>query len=174
MNITFRCDSPFWHPLRGNRIGEAANPGPRGKEFCTRLCITNPTCIVNKHDYYSQIVQEHGVDLFTASETAATFRAQQLFNSQMSRSKFKVIWSAPMEDQFSRSDGEQSLRGKASGTAILSSLPCRAAIDTLDPCHRTHRAFGCFVWLSTCSACSGIWPTQHSLQFTTAKLQSFS
>lgn len=131
--ISWRCDFHFWHPMRGHRIGEAANPGPSRQEFCTRLCITNPTCIVNKQDYYNQIVQEQGADLFTASETAATHRAQQVFNSQMSRTKFKIIWSAPMEDQFSRSDGEQSLRGKASGTAMISSLPCRAAIDTVDP-----------------------------------------
>ena len=126
------CDMSFWHPFRGCRIGEASNPGPPRREICSRLCITNPTCIVNKHDYYHQIVQEHGVDLFTASETAATSRAQQVFDSQMSRNKFKILWSAPMEDQFSRSDGEQSLRGKASGTALISSLPCRAAVDTLD------------------------------------------
>lgn len=43
------------------------------------------------------------------------------------------MWSAPMEDQFTRSDGEQSLRSKASGTALISSLACRMAIDTLEP-----------------------------------------
>ena len=51
----------------------------------------------------------------------------------MSKGRFKVIWPAPMEEQFFRSDGEQPLRGKASGTALTSSFPCKAAIDSLDP-----------------------------------------
>ncbi len=60
--------------------------------------------------------------MFTASETAGIQRSQKVFTSQISMGRFKVLWSAPMEDQFSRSDGEQSLRGKASGTALLSAL----------------------------------------------------
>lgn len=72
--------------------------------------------------------------MFTASETAATLRSQQAFTSHMSKSRFKVIWPAPMEDQFFGSDGEQSLRGKA-----FSFFPCRGAIDILDPQFATGR-----------------------------------
>ena len=124
------CKCAFWHPLRGQRLGEAALPGPSLLQ--KRVCITNPTCIANKHDYYGQIASEHQVHLFTASETAATLKSQKIFTAQLSRLQYKVLWSQPMEDQFRRSDGEQSLRGKASGTALFTTLPCRAAIDTLD------------------------------------------
>ena len=125
-------DCLFWHPLRGIRVGEAGHPGP-SDSLHTRLCITNPTCIVNKHDYYLQLAADHQVTMFTASETAATLKSQQSFNANMRRGQFKTLWSVPMENQFHRSDGGQSLRGKASGTALLASIPCREAIDTISP-----------------------------------------
>ena len=108
------------------RIGEASHPGP------TRIALINPTSIVSKSSQFQHLIHHHQVDIICASETAATVKAQKLFATTLKTScGFKSLWSNPVADQFSRADGDGSLRGRAAGVGVFSKLPMRHTIDTL-------------------------------------------
>ena len=116
------------NPFRAVRVGEAKNPGPTQK---LRIAITNPTSIVSKCPAYQYLHQAHNVDIMLASETAATRLSQKIFSSKMKPAKLRVCWSTPAPDQFERLDGRDSMRGKATGVAIITSLPIRDAVGTV-------------------------------------------
>ena len=115
---------PPW--MLGVRVGEAQLPGP------TRFAVINPTSIISKVTQLDTIYRKYHVDLVCAAETSATSKAQKLFGQQVrSICGFKSLWSTPVACQFDRSDGEVSLRGRASGVAVFSHLPSRHALQTL-------------------------------------------
>lgn len=105
-------------PRRGERVGEAKNPGPP-REY--RACITNPTVIAHKHAQYI----DQDADMYTASETAATKAAQHLFASRMRKAHYHTQWSAPLEPAHSKNQDRESYRGKAAGVAVISKTPER-------------------------------------------------
>eukprot|EP00438_Fugacium_kawagutii_P030649 Skav221855 [mRNA] locus=scaffold1175:104647:110856:+ [translate_table: standard] len=111
------------------RHGEASHPGPSALPI--RTAITNPTSIVSKQDTYRELQKSCHADLITASETAATGVAQSIFGKSIRNSLPYQTWSNPVQDHVVRSDGAPSLRGKAGGTCILTTLPMRKAIDTI-------------------------------------------
>ena len=111
-------------PLLGNgvRFGEAINPGP-----CNRvgLCITNPTCVSNKFDVYCDLLQQHSLHLISMSETAATQVVQRQLARKFHAKKCKLLWGLPVPPLTDTRCGVSHARGRASGVAMLSKLPCR-------------------------------------------------
>ena len=115
------------HHLLVLRFGEALHPGPEA----IRFAISNPTSIVNKEREYSELRNLHGVHIVAAAETAATNKGQRVFRHKIRPAFPRSIWSPPVAEKRERSDGDESLRGQASGVALLSVLPVRAAHGTL-------------------------------------------
>ena len=129
---------PDHSPFCATRVGEAANPGPAQLEEI-RLGITNPTSIISKVANYQDLSKKLQLDLITASETAATAKAQLQFARNIRKTYPRMHWSPPVPAHRHRSDGDESLRGKAAGVAIMTTLPSREAIGTLEP-----------EWIATC------------------------
>ena len=71
------------------------------------------------------LVRQHKCDLFSLSETAAKAIVQKQFAAKFNAKKCKVLWSPPVPPLTETVSGHVHARGKASGTAILTSLPCR-------------------------------------------------
>ena len=125
----------FCH-LLATRVGEASHPGPLHPEPTSQFCniaITNPTSIVSKFEIYQQLSRDFSLDIICAAETAATPLGQKLFGSQMRGIGMKSIWSQPVGEKVSRTDGQQSLRGNAAGVVLFSKWPARSVVDSLTP-----------------------------------------
>lgn len=124
-------DTISWNLLLGQRIGEAANPGPkrrqRLKSTTATIAIVNPTSVRNKFQEFKHFIQDHGCNAIALSETSATLDTQH----QVSRA-IKAIWSSPVTPQAQRLDGQPSNRGRAGGAAVFSSLPCRPTRHTIN------------------------------------------
>ena len=69
---------------------------------------------MSKPQQYADLIEEQRLDVVSASETAATKRAQRQFASEMRKIGFRSRWSLPLEDWVTRSDRTPSLRDKAS------------------------------------------------------------
>eukprot|EP00438_Fugacium_kawagutii_P030139 Skav208655 [mRNA] locus=scaffold3489:130348:135513:+ [translate_table: standard] len=113
----------------GVRFGEADNPGPTRLD-AVNIAITNPTTIGPKLGVYEDLFRDEGIDIATASETAATKITQRQFSLGASRSGYKICWSAPVPEYRTRIDGQESTRGKALGVAAISHLPLRCIRGT--------------------------------------------
>ena len=110
-------------PLLGNgvRFGEAKNPGPCNR---VRLCITNPTCVSNKFDVYCDLLQQHSLHVISMSETAATQLVQKQLTRKFNAKKCKLLWGLPVPPLTDTRCGVSHARGRASGVAMISKLPC--------------------------------------------------
>ena len=118
--------------LHASRVGEADHPGPPdSRNSQCVIAISNPTSIVSKASTYEALIANHDIDVFTASETAATLPAQRKFGSTIRKSGFNTIWSPPVAEKISRTDGEMSLRGVASGVMVGSRFHVRHVPDTV-------------------------------------------
>lgn len=118
-------------PFTATRVGEAKNPGPNSTSI--NCAISNPTAIYSKASVYRDIATKHDVHLFVAAETSATTSAQRSFNRQIRKLYSKQLWSQPVPDHREKTDGTPSLRGKASGVALLTSRQARHAQSTIPP-----------------------------------------
>ena len=114
--------------LEATRVGEAQNPGPNTSLTCA---ITNPTSIISKASTYRDLADAHGVQLVMASETSATATGQKSFAKQIRKLYPRVLWSQPFPDHHEKSDGTPSLRGKASGVALMTKLRARFTQGTV-------------------------------------------
>eukprot|EP00438_Fugacium_kawagutii_P024751 Skav213501 [mRNA] locus=scaffold3849:186306:191832:+ [translate_table: standard] len=94
------------------RVGEASNPGPE----VLRLGTFNPGQVLG----HENTVAEWGKGIWCASETSHTVIAQKLSASRLRKSKMNSLWSPPVP---CHSGNTGSMRGKASGVAIISHLP---------------------------------------------------
>ena len=117
-------DGSLWNQTRqtftlyigsGNRIGEAKNPGPSQQERDHfRLALVNPTTILHrKHD-----LLQLNADALALAETSATAKAQWETIRDFRSHHHACLFSAPVDNQKQRLDGETSWRGQASGTAV--------------------------------------------------------
>ena len=131
------------NPYTAVRVGEALHPGP--EPLCLNFAVTNPTSIVSKPGQYAELIQECALDVFSASETAATKAVQRQFATAMRHVGFRSKWSVPLADRVVRSDGQPSLRGKASGVGLFSSWPIRTLSDTIDEFHAATSRLGHFL-----------------------------
>ncbi len=109
------CHSPWL----GHRVGEAKNPGPPFPEdSLLDIGTFNPTALMGKE----QDVINFGRGIFGASETSVTATSQPIIRNQLQKAGFFTAWSKPVEPQKHQ---VSLLRGRASGTAIVSSYPLR-------------------------------------------------
>lgn len=129
-SLSFMLSQP-WRPRLGCafRFGEAKNPGPESPrdEMFINLGICNPTSIFHKFDTIDQLFASANLHILCLSETSATDHTQQCFQKQARAKNITCLWSPPVAAQSTRITGEQSKRGRAGGTAIMSQLPCRLA-----------------------------------------------
>eukprot|EP00438_Fugacium_kawagutii_P026178 Skav220536 [mRNA] locus=scaffold1629:218190:228022:+ [translate_table: standard] len=128
--------SVFYHrsmAYRGERIGEAANPGPsQSKKPCAMtLAAINPTSLQNKHDAFRSLASTHRVHTFCCSETSATKAVQASFQRFMHGLKYRSIWSAPVPPHSSSYD-EGTYRGKAAGVSMHTLFPARRSWNPHD------------------------------------------
>lgn len=118
------------HAYAGERVGEAKNPGP-GTHMVVNMAITNPTTIGTKLSTYEELIMTEGVDILSASETAATMVTQNTITMGLHRDGYKAMWSPPVPEYRTRVDGNQSTRGKALGVACITHLPARKILGTI-------------------------------------------
>lgn len=119
-----------WRPKLacGVRHGEAKNPGPSKQVnecnfFNVGLC--NPTSIYNKADTIKQLFTDVNLHILCLAETSATTSTQSIIRSNLRPEGIKCLFSPEVPPQITRVTGEPSNRGKASGTAVFSTTPCR-------------------------------------------------
>ncbi|CAE7774452.1 unnamed protein product, partial [Symbiodinium sp. CCMP2456] len=165
--------TPDWNWLHGQRIGEAANPGPAhqlsllesfrqtsapphsdeapqpradaaipsdaassisGAQLTDgssqsrnlpvhtdfRLAVVNPTAVLGKEADILDLQQ----DMVLLSETSAVERAQRLAASAFGKAQCYSQWSPPVPPH---ATGQDSLRGHAEGTAVISKYPLRGS-----------------------------------------------
>ena len=125
-------DTLTWNPLVGIRIGEAKNPGPIGdRKLCT-FAITNPTSIGNKQTDYLELMHQHSVDVVTCSETSATDEIQKKLSKAFRMQQVNCLWSNPVPPQTQKLNLQPSKRGKAGGTAVLTTYAARNCWNKMD------------------------------------------
>ena len=127
---TSRPHIPRALPLRGVRIGEAKNPGPRhGRKFPTTqevvLAITNPTSMMNKQTEFDHLVKNHQVQIISCSENSATEEVQKIMDKKFQKLNMHSIWSQPVTQHKPKTSVKPGLRGKAGGTSVHSKWPIR-------------------------------------------------
>ena len=111
-------------PWHGCRIGEAKNPGPNSATSSyINVAIVNPTSMKGKIDTFASLEKNHGVKLFAISETSATENVQKQLTKELARKKLRVCWSPPVLPQRHLPSGFECQRGRASGTAVISTFP---------------------------------------------------
>ena len=129
-----------WRPClaMGIRFGEARHPGPYEEDegvventSVVTFVTTNPTALNEKLSTFWEVVHATRAHFVAASETSATALVQKKFSAGLRRNKWRSCFSPPVPPQRVRCDGEDSLRGKALGTAAFSSLPMRVCREQL-------------------------------------------
>lgn len=111
------------NPFCGVRVGEAKNPGPeshRGLDIGT----FNPTQLLNKEDD----ILQWGQGIYTACETSVTPVAHRIVNGKFRKAGWFSRWSKFVDPQQPKTS---QIRGKAGGTAILSTYPLK---PYMEPC----------------------------------------
>ena len=135
---------------RGVRVGEATNPGPPN-EVCDNNQIQssldigcfNPTQLYSKEE----TIIQWGQGIYCASETSATHVAQRLSRHTFRKAGFNVVFSEPVP---AHRPSISQLRGRASGTAIISNFPMRPFWEPLSqPIADTQRAVDTVVQIHT-------------------------
>ena len=111
-------------PLRGQRIGEALNPGPTN--LISTFAIVNPTSMDNKEHEFAELCTKYNVDTVACSETTATIEVQAKTSSRFRHLGMNSVWSPPVEPQRICKNEAPSLRGKVGGTSIHSKFPIRS------------------------------------------------
>ena len=102
-----------WH-CGVERFGEALHPGPA--DGFLRCGTFNPAQLYNSED----IVNEFPDGIWTAAETSHTSSARSICHHRLRKAGWKVLWGPDVQPHHGAAG---NLRGKASGVAIVSSLP---------------------------------------------------
>ena len=126
---------------RGVRVGEAKNPGPEGFRKL-ELSTFNPTQLLGKEPEICAL----GQGVYGACETSTTQLALKSIQPKFRKSGFFTTWSKCVDPQRPKNS---LLRGKASGTAIISSYPLRPFWDPPSkPSFDSHRFCDAIIQLS--------------------------
>ena len=130
------------HPCCGQRIGEAATPGPKQAlltsffqqplapdlHFTSKLpdarnqvvfAVVNPTTIL----YKTPSIQQLKADIVVYAETAAVKQAQTIMTKDLRKIGHRVHWGHPVPSHSREGANVESLRGLAGGVAISTTLP---------------------------------------------------
>ena len=91
------------------------------------VAITNPTTVQSKVPTIMDLFQKEGVQVVTLSETAATQHVQQQVSKKLCRKHVLSHWSPPAMPHRDSISDRLCERGKATGTAVFSMVPCRKA-----------------------------------------------
>jgi len=119
----------------GVRIGEAKNPGPTESNMENfRLALVNPTTLLHRKEDLLQL----NADAIALAETSATAKVQIQTIQDFRSSKHSCVFSAPVDNQKQRLDGDTSLRGQAAGTAVIARVPIRAYRHEVEISPRFH------------------------------------
>ena len=152
------ADASRWcgWPTHGLRIGEASHPGPAQQLLLSTffpqttcptrptppprrrprpptpghicdIAVLNPTSILHK----AALVSRVGAHILCVSETSAVARAQQIEGVALRRLGYTSRWGHPVAPHTRDGQAHDTLRGLASGVAILSSLPSRPSVTPL-------------------------------------------
>ena len=126
---------------RGVRVGEAKNPGPEPPQRL-ELSTFNPTQLLGKEPEVCAL----GQGVYGACETSTTHMALKSMRPKFRKSGFFTVWSSCVDPQRPKNS---LLRGKASGTAIISSYPLRPFSDPPSkPSFDAHRYCDAIIQLS--------------------------
>lgn len=87
----------------------------------------NPTSVRGKQREFQALLNNHHCNVIALAETSATIDTQFDTTRQLKKLGLHATWSNPVQPQSTRIDGQPSLRGRAGGTAMFTSLPCRAS-----------------------------------------------
>ena len=112
------------------RIGEADHPGPRSRRqtpMQLNIAIVNPTSVSSKLPTFLELFEKVGVQVVTLAETAATVHVQRQLSKKLSWKNILSVWSPPATPLRESISDRFCERGKPTGTAILSKVPCRPA-----------------------------------------------
>ena len=135
-------------PHKGQRIGEAQNPGPEDMA-AFNLAIVNPTAIRNKMQEFLHLKQKYNVHAIACAETSATQQVQGEVSAQLRKLKLCRIWSIPVELQRVKLCQEPSLRGKSEGTSFHSTVYARCSfVADKHTCKFATRLLHCIVKVS--------------------------
>eukprot|EP00438_Fugacium_kawagutii_P029601 Skav235415 [mRNA] locus=scaffold924:108827:114000:- [translate_table: standard] len=105
------------------RFGEADHPGPSERLMVGAF---NPHQILG----HESTVCGWGKGVWAAAETSHTLSARSIAAGRFRKQKMNSVWSNPVP---CHSGNHGSLRGKASGTAVISHLPLKPFPGTLPP-----------------------------------------
>lgn len=135
-------------PHKGQRIGEAQNPGPEDMA-AFNLASVNPTAIRNKMQEFLHLKQKYNVHAIACAETSATQQVQGEVSAQLRKLKLCRIWSSPVEPQRIKLCQEPSLRGKSEGTSFHSTVYARCSfVADKHTCKFATRLLHCIVKVS--------------------------
>ena len=112
------------------RLGEADHPGPgsrRQTPMQLNIAIVNPTSVSSKLPTFMELFEKVGVQVVTLAETAATAHVQRQLSKRLSWKNILSVWSPPATPLRESISDRFCERGKPTGTAIISKVPCRPA-----------------------------------------------
>ena len=115
-------------PTRGIKIGEASHPGPQMPEQTVTLAFFNPTTIWGKET----VIEQMPAQIWLAAETAANANVQNAMTARFRSKHIRTVWSKPTLSRDEPLTETEGVRGKASGTVILSRFPARPARHTIE------------------------------------------
>ena len=141
--VPFVCSTPLsvqiFHqkaPLLGQaiRFGEADHPGPSNKNTCLlNVVVANPTSVANKQETFEKLIQQENVQILCLAETSATKDVQKTCQRSLIPLQLKSFWSQPVPPQRTCLNGENSIRGRAGGCAIISATGMRYCRNPMPP-----------------------------------------
>ncbi len=101
----------LFSPLLATRVGEASNPGPRGRKQSGKVSVAvcNPTAILQRKQELLQLDSQ----IILLSETSATNVVQNEFSMNLRQSHFRIFFGSPVVPKRQTIDGRDSLRGEA-------------------------------------------------------------
>ena len=80
-----------WNWYSGQRVGEAANPGPTRQKETNVVCVLNPAALHGKLHEILRIP----ADVYCIAETSCTGYAQKIFQKEAKPYGYTCHWSAP-------------------------------------------------------------------------------
>lgn len=97
------------------------------------IAIVNPTTVLTKAPTFLDLFNKVGVQIVALSETAATEHVQRKVSKQLAKQQILSIWSPPAAPQREAVTDRLFERGKPTGTAVLSKVPCRTSRLPIEP-----------------------------------------